>query len=76
MGKRTGKPRGAPRGNRNRLVHGRYSAATKLRRAALRALLAECTMAIADQRSGTAGTVPSGAPSGRALGGSTLLIPR
>ena len=38
--------RGAPKGNRNRLVHGRYSRAgmeyRRLRRARLRAFLAEC----------------------------------
>jgi uncharacterized protein YjcR len=26
MGKRTGRPRGAPKGNQNRRTHGRYSA--------------------------------------------------
>ena len=31
MGKRTGGKRGAPYGNRNRLVHGEYSAATLAR---------------------------------------------
>jgi hypothetical protein len=35
MGKRTGRPRGAPRGNQNRRVHGRYSAATKAEHEAL-----------------------------------------
>ncbi|HTT97559.1 MAG TPA: hypothetical protein VMF58_05880 [Rhizomicrobium sp.] len=35
MGKRTGRPRGAPRGNQNRRIHGRYSAAAKAEREAL-----------------------------------------
>jgi uncharacterized protein YjcR len=34
MGKRTGRPRGAPRGNQNRLTHGLYSAAAKAKRQA------------------------------------------
>jgi hypothetical protein len=46
LGKRTGRPRGAPRGNRNRWVHGRYSAAAQARRAETRALLAGCKRAI------------------------------
>lgn len=29
MGRRTGRPRGAPKGNQNRLTHGRYSSAAK-----------------------------------------------
>ena len=32
MGRRTGRPRGAPRGNQNRLTHGLYSAAAKTAR--------------------------------------------
>ncbi len=32
MGKRTGKPRGAPVGNTNRLIHGRFSARRVRRR--------------------------------------------
>jgi uncharacterized protein YjcR len=35
MGKRTGRPRGAPKGNQNRLMHGRYSAAAKAEHDAL-----------------------------------------
>jgi uncharacterized protein YjcR len=33
LGRKTGRPRGAPRGNQNRLTHGRYSAAAKEARA-------------------------------------------
>ncbi len=29
MGKRTGRPRGAPKGNQNRLTHGGFSAAAR-----------------------------------------------
>ncbi|GAA0579486.1 hypothetical protein GCM10008942_30480 [Rhizomicrobium electricum] len=47
MGKRTGKPRGAPKGNSNRLIHGRYSGATKARRRAVRARVAAARRAIA-----------------------------
>jgi uncharacterized protein YjcR len=36
MGKRTGRKRGAPVGNTNRLTHGRYSAAAKAQREARR----------------------------------------
>ena len=43
MGKRTGRPRGAPEGNTNRLKHGRYSAAH-------RAELAEVSALIRDSR--------------------------
>ena len=32
LGRRTGRPRGAPHGNTNRLTHGRYSAAAKAAR--------------------------------------------
>jgi len=34
LGRRTGRPRGAPKGNQNRLTHGGYSAAAKEARAA------------------------------------------
>jgi len=34
LGKRTGRPRGAPKGNQNRLTHGGYAAAAKEARAA------------------------------------------
>ncbi|HVU20804.1 MAG TPA: hypothetical protein VHE09_08740 [Rhizomicrobium sp.] len=34
MGRKTGRPRGAPLGNQNRLTHGGYSAAAKAKRAA------------------------------------------
>lgn len=47
MGKRTGRPRGAPKGNTNRLIHGRYSGATKTRRQAVRARVAAARKAIA-----------------------------
>ena len=46
MGKRTGNPRGAPKGNHNRLIHGRYSAATRARRAQIRAIVKACDAAI------------------------------
>jgi hypothetical protein len=36
LGKRTGRPRGAPKGNQNRLTHGGYSAAAKAARRARR----------------------------------------
>ena len=32
MGKKTGRPRGAPKGNQNRLTHGQRSAAAKEKR--------------------------------------------
>jgi hypothetical protein len=50
MGKRTGKPRGAPRGNRNRWVHGRYSAAARESRAETRRLVMACNFAIAQAK--------------------------
>ena len=39
MGKRTGRPRGAPKGNTNRLKHGRYSRAHLAQRAEVSALI-------------------------------------
>jgi hypothetical protein len=41
MGKRTGRKRGAPYGNTNRLVHGRYSAAAIARSRTMSMDLAE-----------------------------------
>jgi hypothetical protein len=46
LGKRTGHPRGAPAGNRNRFKHGRYSKAFAARRAEIRAIVAACDAAI------------------------------
>ena len=42
MGKRTGRPRGAPIGNTNRLKHGRFSARRIRRRAEVNVLLRRC----------------------------------
>ncbi len=42
MGIRTGRPRGAPFGNTNRLKHGRFSARRIARRAEVNALLRGC----------------------------------
>jgi len=47
MGKRTGGKRGAPFGNTNRLVHGRYSAARIARRKAVNAKLRQIRAFIA-----------------------------
>ena len=44
MGKRTGRRRGAPAGNQNRLTHGRYTAAAVAHRRALRARLHEAQL--------------------------------
>ena len=41
------KKRGGQPGNRNRLVHGRYSGELKARRARVRALIVECNIAVA-----------------------------
>jgi hypothetical protein len=61
MGKRTGRPRGAPKGNTNRLIHGRYSAATKARRRTVRTRVTAARKAIAlalrwAERDGETGT--------------------
>jgi hypothetical protein len=47
MGKRTGRPRGAPKGNRNRWVHGRYSARMRIRKPWIDAIIAECDRLVA-----------------------------
>jgi len=47
MGRRTGKPRGAPPGNANRLKHGLYARETAARRKAVRRRLAAIRRAIA-----------------------------
>src|SRR5690242_13622219 len=47
MGKRTGRPKGAPKGNRNRWVHGFYSGQERARRQKLDQLIAECDRIVA-----------------------------
>ena len=47
MGKKTGRPRGAPKGNTNRLKHGRWSKASIARHRRVRELKAHVRIAIA-----------------------------
>jgi len=46
LGKRTGRPRGAPAGNSNRLTHGRYSSAARKRQAEVKARIAAAQIVI------------------------------
>ncbi len=48
MGRRTGRPKGAPKGNQNRLIHGRYAGARLARRASVMALLRQSRSLLLD----------------------------
>lgn len=52
MGRRTGRPKGAPKGNQNRLIHGRYAGARLARRASVMALLRQSRSLLQDVLSG------------------------